>query len=341
MRLCFASILFAAASIAGCHMSSERDSASVAAPTFKRATPPTRSFHVRYEVEGKDLPAGKPLRLWIPVPSDDSWQAIKNLRFDAPLSHQLETEPVHRNRMLYIEGSIPASALKVVIEYDVDRWERVTDPAGFGSDGSGGDDGIEIYRRPSKLAVVNDEVKKSAQELSQGKTSSWAKARAFYDFIELRMTYDKPAGKAWGRGDTEYACAERVGNCTDFHSYFTSLCHAAGIPARFQIGLYGDYAKKPDEEYKAGNYHCWAEFHVPGKGWVPVDISEADKDPVRRDYFFGGHTDNRVTLCTGRDLDLAPKQAGAPLNYFVNPYAEIDGAEAKSFSKTAYWKDSN
>ena len=28
----------------------------------------------------------------------------------------------------------------------------------------------------------------------------------------------------------------------------------------------------------------------------------------------------------GRDLALKPPQRGAPLNYFIYPYAEIDGA---------------
>jgi hypothetical protein len=29
----------------------------------------------------------------------------------------------------------------------------------------------------------------------------------------------------------------------------------------------------------------------------------------------------------GRDLELNPKQEGAPLNYFVYPYVEVEGKE--------------
>ena len=58
---------------------------------------------------------------------------------------------------------------------------------------------------------------------------------------------------------------------------------------------------------------------------MPVDASEAAKDPARRTYFFGAHDENRVEFTRGRDLTLTPRQAGPPLNYFVYPYAEADG----------------
>ena len=58
---------------------------------------------------------------------------------------------------------------------------------------------------------------------------------------------------------------------------------------------------------------------------MPVDASEAAKDPSRREYFFGAHDENRVEFSRGRDLVLVPPQKGEPLNYFVNPYAEADG----------------
>jgi hypothetical protein len=60
-------------------------------------------------------------------------------------------------------------------------------------------------------------------------------------------------------------------------------------------------------------------------GWVPVDISEAWKNPSKHDYFFGSIDANRVQFTTGRDLTLEPKQDGPTLNYFIYPYVEVDG----------------
>jgi len=45
-----------------------------------------------------------------------------------------------------------------------------------------------------------------------------------------------------------------------------------------------------------------------------------------------------VTLSTGRDLVLEPKQQGEPLNYFLNPYAEADGKSVKT-EKTWSYRD--
>jgi transglutaminase-like putative cysteine protease len=82
-----------------------------------------------------------------------------------------------------------------------------------------------------------------------------------------------------------------------------------------------------------GGYHCWAEFYLNGLGWVPVDASEAWKDPAKREYFFGAHDANRVQFSIGRDLTLAPPQAGPPLNYFIYPYVEVEGKAFLSVSK--------
>ena len=56
-----------------------------------------------------------------------------------------------------------------------------------------------------------------------------------------------------------------------------------------------------------------------------MDISEADKHPEKKDYFFGRIDENRVHLTSGRDIVLAYAQDSPPLNFFVYPYAELGG----------------
>jgi transglutaminase-like putative cysteine protease len=102
----------------------------------------------------------------------------------------------------------------------------------------------------------------------------------------------------------------------------SAMPRAVGIPARFAIG----FPLPADRgEGKIAGYHCWAEFYAKGIGWVPVDASEAGKDPSKREYFFGAHDENRVEFSKGRDVTLTPRQKGDALNYFVYPYTEIDG----------------
>ena len=100
------------------------------------------------------------------------------------------------------------------------------------------------------------------------------------------------------------------------------MARSQGIPTRFEIGL-----GLPDDKHEGdiAGYHCWSDFYVAGKGWIPVDISEAWKHPAEKDYFFGSHDVNRVEFSVGRDITLSPKQSGEPLNYFIYPYVEVNG----------------
>jgi hypothetical protein len=142
------------------------------------------------------------------------------------------------------------------------------------------------------------------------------------------MRYDK-TGTGWGHGDVLYACDAKKGNCTDFHSLFIAMARSQRIPARFEIG----FPLPPDKRSgEIAGYHCWSDFWVDGKGWIPVDISEAWKHPEKRDYFFGSHDVDRMQFSMGRDLRLTPAQEGKALNYFVYPYVEVDG---KEFSNVA------
>jgi len=294
---------------------------------------PSRKFMVNYMAEATELPKGGNLRLWIPIPSDDDYQTIHDLKVRSPLPWTMTTEPVHGNRMIYIDSVTEASRVEVKVSYLVDRIENTAEARLVKSRAD------EQYLRPGKLTVINDEIREIEQSLTGGEHHTRANAKKFYDHVLNAMSYGKPADKPWGKGDTVYACEEGVGNCTDFHSYFISLCRTAEIPARFQIGLYGKYDAKPAMQTKTGGYHCWAEFQDDNGTWVPVDISEADKAPEKTEYFFGNHTDNRVTLSIGRDLTLAPAQVGPELNYFVYPYAEVDGVVHSQVSKTSYWTD--
>jgi transglutaminase-like putative cysteine protease len=168
--------------------------------------------------------------------------------------------------------------------------------------------------------VIDDEVRVRARQATAGRRTRMAQARGIYDYVRQVMTYDKTT-PGWGRGDTRRACLLGKGNCTDFHSLFISMARAQQIPARFKIGV---VIPQQSSGVVAG-YHCWAEFYVPGRGWIPVDASEAWKHPERADDYFGAHDPNRLLISVGRDLRLTPRQRGQPANLFFAPYVEVDG----------------
>jgi transglutaminase-like putative cysteine protease len=188
----------------------------------------------------------------------------------------------------------------------------------------GGEDDEEL----SRLLQANRRVPITGKplELLRGKkvpADEMDATRFFYDLVNDHMRYSKE-GTGWGNGDSVWACENGRGNCTDFHSLFISLARARHIPAQLEIGFL-----LPSERGNGdiASYHCWAKFHLSSGTWLPVDISEANKEPRLREYYFGSLTADRVTFNAGRDLTLVPRQAGPPLNFFVYPYVEVEGKE--------------
>ena len=270
------------------------------------------------------------LDLWVPLPHSDASQDVAQLQITAPAGYTIE-QGRFGNQMLHLRpAAVPTAPLVVKITARITRREHLNPRAAASAPALAKatrkekpDAEQARWLAPDRLVPLDPQIRQQAQDvvLKAGATTDLAKARAIYEHVVGTVSYDK-TGQGWGRGDIYYACDARRGNCTDFHAIVIGYCRALGIPARFSIGLPLP-ATRGSGEIKG--YHCWAEFYTPATGWVPVDASEAAKDPSRRAYFFGAHDENRVEFTRGRDIDLMPKQAGPPLNYFVYPYAEADG----------------
>lgn len=291
-----------------------------AAVAGEPAQPKSRSFRLDYGATLADLPAGSSVRVWVPMPHDTKHQTISDFKKELPAEPRIGTEEEYGNRMLYFETKAPASGeVKFDLSWRVERQEVL----GL-SDENGTDKLTDKERK--RLLQADQKVPVGGKSLSlleglELPAEPLDLGRALYDRVEQHMKYDK-SRPGFGSGDSDWACDSRFGNCTDFHSLFISLARANKLPARFEIGF-----PLPPERGRGeiGGYHCWAMFHTDEHGWVPVDISEADKHPDLKTYYFGNLTEDRVTFSVGRDIRLVPKQAGEPLNFFVYPYVEVDG----------------
>jgi transglutaminase-like putative cysteine protease len=308
---------------------------SFSAPVPKPAAPRSRTFVLTSTATVPVAPAGtKNIDVWLPVPHSDASQDVRDLKIESPVPYKIE-KGTFGNQMLHLHLARyePAAAftapLVVKLTAQITRREHLNLSANGPATAAKpakkekADPNMARWLMPDRLVPLDPKIKQQAQEVvakANAKTDL-EKARAIYEHVVSTVTYDK-TGQGWGRGDIYYACDARRGNCTDFHAIVIGYCRSLGIPARFSIGL-----PLPTERGKGEikGYHCWAEFYTPETGWVPVDASEAAKNPDKRNYFFGAHDENRVEFTRGRDVELAPKQAGAPLNYFVYPYAEADG----------------
>lgn len=277
--------------------------------------PARRHFQFTYHTLLSGFPeTARQVRLWIPLASSRDGQKVIERKVSASAPYEIHAELLYGNEMLYAEAAGPGVGkieFKIYYEVEVDRSLLPSSSA---------PDEVEKFLKPSRLGVVNDVVKGKAKEATEGMASWREKAQGIYDYVLRHMTYDKTL-PGWGKGDTMRACLLGRGNCTDFHSLFISIAHAAEIPARFKIG----FTVPSEGEGPIQGYHCWAEFFDDKKGWVPVDASEAWKNPRMKRQYFGNFDTHKFFLSLGRDISLMPKQDGEPVNIFITPYVEVDG----------------
>ena len=290
-----------------------------------------RAFRFVYGATLTDIEPGKKVRVWIPMATSNHEQDIDFESTKLPAAFQETKETKFGNSVIYFEatanekGEVPMEVSYRVIRRELTKVNR--EPVGEPN---------AAWLEASSLVPNDEKLRKAVLDDAGTKGETIEIAQRLYTGVVKRMKYDKPAGQlGWGQGDAVWACEKCFGNCTDFHSLFISAALNLEIPSKFEIGF-----PIPEEKGKGtvGGYHCWAKFQSDNN-WIPIDISEADKNPDLEEYYFGNLTQDRVTFSVGRDLELQPAPAAGPVNYLAYPYAEVDGKPHGKFRKEFRYED--
>jgi transglutaminase-like putative cysteine protease len=330
-----------------------------AAGPLKQAT-----FEVRNEVKVKVPDGASRVRIWMALPQDnDPAQQVRNLKIDAPVSYRTETDS-EGSRLLYLELRDPkVKEFSIVQTFGVTRSEirNQIDPSKARPLTAAERERFAKFLGPNKHVVIDDDIRKLANEIAGDESNPVVVARKLYDWVLYNVEYwvkDPKNKKASPVGSTTYCLTFRTGNCTDFESLWTSLARAKGIPTQI---VYGSFLK-PDLRASDSDqsYHCWAEFYAGGLGWLHHDVAVADlyegtypvtpdndrlvrltsadgtfgADKARVDYYFGNLDERRVVFSRNRDLALSPPQEGEPVNALPKAYVEVDD---KAHPEDAGW----
>lgn len=282
-----------------------------------------------------DVPAdAKNIRLWIPYPMSDKNQDITGVSVSGNYTGMgVHREPKDGGSSLYAEWKDPVKDLTLTYTFTVRRKEVITkyfpktEVPIFMEE-------LKQYLDNSHLGDAEKRVKDIAADITKGKKTVFDKSRAVYDWVVDNMRRD-PNVKGCGTNEVERLLSEKAGKCADIHSVYVALARASGVPAR---EIYGLRLHKDKEGDITKFQHCWAEFYLPGYGWVAVDPADVlkfklEKNPspdelkAKREYLFGAVDENRVAFGNGKHVLLNPPQSGKPLLYFMYPYAEGDGKQ--------------
>ena len=108
-------------------------------------------------------------------------------------------------------------------------------------------------------------LKALAHRITKNSHTLAEKARAIYDWITKNVKYSYVREYATISNLSEYAASNLKGDCGIQALLFITLCRISGVKARWESGWY----TTPEGVF----CHDWAEFHIPGRGWLFADCS--------------------------------------------------------------------
>lgn len=268
---------------------------------------------------------------WISIPGDARAQQLLDFEVvSAPGPWRIVTEPDRGNRFLLVEVAAPKTEqLETVVAFTLRREEICVDidPQQVGQlTPRHRKFFAEATRMDAPNMAVTPAILDIAKEVCGNETNPALQTRALLGYVAAQADhYSKdPSKPSCGIGNAENCLKNAGGCCTDLHSLFISLARARGIPARLQMG-YRLLHKNAGVEQVDPGYRCWAEYFLPGYGWIPADIVEADSGD-EPGLWFNGLTTERLWLNSGREFKLG---TNGPVNHMSMGHAELDGVPAR------------
>ena len=277
---------------------------------------------VEFLVEGsltlsaEELPERGTLRIWLPVPLQSTAQADPRVLSVSPQRYVRYPATVHEDLgTLYME--VPLDSLEGDLEVSVKtvhtHYQRScrVDPELVGEYDTAAPEYLRYTAQGTNI-VYTQEMRRLAQEVVGDEDNPYLQARMIYDYVVENIPYSNMPHMtllALGIPESVFCHEHGYGDCGTQSMYFSALCRSLGIPAR----ACGGRQLVPGIQ----GAHFWAEFMVPGYGWVPADVTvaeTADWSPFLsgeeahafKDYFFGNLDPYRMVIQKDVNLPLSP-----------------------------------
>ncbi len=160
-----------------------------------------------------------------------------------------------------------------------------------------------------------------AADLTKTAHSDVEKAWNIYLFITTKVDYAFMRDYFQIDHLGEYCAVNLRGDCGLQALLFILLCRIAGIPARWQSGL----AVEPD--YTGS--HDWAQFYLPGWGWLFADCSYGGSayrfgSDKRHRFYFGNLDPMRMAANRAFQAQLTPPMSALRADPYDSQSGEIE-----------------
>lgn len=279
--------------------------------------PHTFTAHSTLNIPREMLAENGTLKVWFPLPVEiDSQKDIRILSLE-PERYAI-SEPVTAGDIGQVYFEIPLeemsdSFINLTVAYRFTTFERrfEIDPDTIGPY----DTTSELYQKYTASQPnieITPEITTLAESIIGDETNPYRKARLIYEYIITTYPYSNVPHaylSAVNMPESTFMLETGFGDCGTQSMLFSALCRSVGIPARAA----GGYQLVPG----LAGPHFWAEFYLPGYGWIPVDVTIAesadwafDKTDEERnlfkDYYFGNMDPYRYTIQNDVDVPFTP-----------------------------------
>lgn len=164
-------------------------------------------------------------------------------------------------------------------------------------------------------------IRELAAEIVGEEQEPLKKARRIYDYITTHVMYSFVRSYFTLTDIPQYAASSMKGDCGVQALLFITLCRVAGIPARWQAGLY----TSPFEI----SCHDWAQFYTASHGWRYADCSFGgaayrEGDTERWDFYFGNLDPFRLPAAREFGYEFEPPMAHLRNDPYDNQMGEAE-----------------
>lgn len=154
---------------------------------------------------------------------------------------------------------------------------------------------LTSYLVDSPYTNINEPaIQRLADEISRGSGNRGDIAWNTYEWIIENIRYQQIPGE----NDAITTLKIKEGGSAEFGNLFVALMRASGIPAR-RVSGWGRRFEKGEELFMQRFSHGWAEFYMPGHGWIPVDPAWGQTNKF--DNFAKTHP-SHIILTRGEDI---------------------------------------
>ncbi|MCI9361434.1 MAG: transglutaminase domain-containing protein [Hungatella sp.] len=272
-------------------------------------------MHIRasVQVEKEAERIGAFIRVHLPVPVEKG--QVKNFKLlktsEKPVS---VAPPDYPQRTVCMETTLKPGQ-EFWVEYVFENHTGYTDLEDALKEENSGGESLGKLPDESLTPYVEEQLphirftpymKALAEEIVAGEENPLKKARKIYDYITTHIMYSFVRQYATIDNLPEYMATGMKGDCGIYALLFITLCRIAGIPARWQAGLYATPLSI--------GCHDWAQFYIKPYGWLYADCSFGgsawrDGKKERWDFYFGNLDPFRIPMCSEFQYEFMPAKA--------------------------------